>query len=630
VAAAPPADRRETVRFQQVCVFIGFLLAAVPAAAQCPNDQAPGTIEGLVLNKDGSVRPYGLVRFVEADRVALAGDQGFYRLDGLCPGRHSVETLQGTRLASVTLLPGRTLRTHVLLSEDTPATGLTFATLLLFTAGLLLFRHHNIVRGNRELLLAEVDNVAQRIRLESDRVQHQQESDQLVERAIAVKQDFLTAWYPAEWFFWSRGRELAAWTRLHELERQVVSYLVPEQRVVERAVYAETQLRELQSPSAAVVADRMRQTVQEMLAAGSGAPNHQSGHALEHLKQQLGEGLAIIYNHTDTKFAGLMEWHNKAMFLVYLSLLAIGVLGLVFHHEELFLVGAVGGLMSRMARTLFREDVPSDYGASWTTLFLSPLLGAISAWAGITLIVWLRQFDVLGEAFGVIDWHRRPDAVMIAMAFTLGFSERLFTSLLSKVEGVVQDGLARSPQPPAPPAPLAVMPRAQGGSGSAAAPGPATLSRLDRIVKDLDLTGGERAAFIGNAASPTRAALVQIVGAANLFDATPATLAQHRDLDGVLFEAMPSLSDVATVATTLASVLRPDGRASFVGQTPAPLFDGDAAAQRAQAHVGPAVIADALAAAGIPAQDPPEKLDGSDPVEWIASFLKPAPGGSDR
>jgi hypothetical protein len=609
-----------------------FLLAAVPAAAQCPEGEK-AAIHGLVVNGVGQIQPWAPLRLKESSRIAIANDDGAYRFDGLCPGMHTVQKLDGTTIAALTLQAGDDLRTHIFMpgESSTRTTTLSAVTILLFAFGLLLFRHHNIVRTNRELLLAQVDNLAERIPLESDHEHHKEASD-LARRASRVKEPF-EKWDPAEWFFWSRGRELAGWMRVHELERQVVAFLVPEQRIVERAVYAEAELRQIDSPPATVLADRMRQTIQEVVASGSNDPSHQHGHAVDHLKQQLGEGLAIIYDHRDTKFSGLMEWHNKAMFLVYLALVAVAVLGLVFHHEELFLVGGVGGLMSRMARTLFREDVPSDYGASWTTLFLSPLLGAISAWIGIALIIWLREMNILDEAlFGQIDWHRPTDAVMIAMAFTLGFSERLFQSLLSKVEGKTQDELNKPPRPPAPPAPLG---EATGGAavavpGGAGSEAPRPPTRVERIVQDVDLKSGERVAFVGPAASSTRPALVRIVGAANVIDATAATIGSTGTLDGVLFETIPALADLPALAAQLAAVLQPDGRVVMVGKTPAALFDRDAAAQRAQDHAGPAVIKDALLAVGLAAQDPPEKLSGTDPVEWIVSFFKPAPGGSDR
>ena len=625
------------MRLPQACVVAFSLLAAVPAAAQCPNGAMPGSIAGQVLQRDGSPGSRAIVKVGGDGQMALADMDGKYSIDRLCPGTYTLAQLDGSPLATVKLAAGQTLTRYLILRQPSwQVTSLLSSTILLFAVGLLLFRHHNIVRTNRELLFAQADNLAERIRLESDRDGHLAESNALFERACRVKDVFIKPkWanrrdWVAEWFFWTRGRELAAWMRLHELERQVVSFLVPEQRVVERAVLAEAELRQLEGPQAKVIADRLHQTLQEIVSTGSVHPSAELSHTVEHLKQQLGEGLSLIYDATDTGFAELMEWHNKAMFLVYLSLLGIATLGIVFHHEELFLIGAVGGLMSRMARSLFRANVPNDYGASWTTLFLSPLLGAISAWIGITLIVWLREMAVLGEALGRITWDRPIDAAMIATAFTLGFSERLFTSLLSKVEGRVTDELNQPAKPAASTAPLGTTNTASAGSPASTAAGPAPMTRLDRIVQELDLQAGERAAFMGKAESATRAALVRIAGATNVVDVTAATIGTQAPLDGVLFEALPSVAELSGVATQLAAALRPDGRVVVVGSSPAALFDGDAPTQRAQDHAGPALIKEALLDAGLSAQDPPDKIGGTDPVEWIASFLKPAPGGADR
>lgn len=430
-----------------------------------------------------------------------------------------------------------------------------------------------------------------------------------------------------EWLFWSRGREIAAWVRLHEVERQLVAFMVPEARVVERAVTAEAELRQVASPIAIVLAERIRVTLQQLMTATNAWADLAPPHLLDHLKQQLAEGLTIVYDDGDTRFAGLMEWHNKAMWLVYLALLAIAVLGVVFHHEELFLIGAVGGLMSRMARSLFREDVPSDYGASWTTLSLSPLLGAISAWVGIALIVWLTETGVLGdEAFGRIDWDGRIDAVVIGVAFMLGFSERFFTSLLSKAEGRL-DAEPRKPGPTPTPVPGPGPTPGPTGGG----PGPAALTNTDRIVRELDLQRGERAGFIGDPASPARAKLVEILGADSVFDVNADTIAAKAPLDAVLFESTPTVAALATAAAQIAKALRPDGRVVVLGSTPAALFDADATAQRGQDHLGPALAKDILTtAAGLASQEPPEPLGGTDPVTWLAAFVRPAPGGSDR
>jgi hypothetical protein len=633
------------VRFRHALVVLFSLMAAVPAAAQTASAQCAdadrGSISGEVLNRDGSAASRTIVKVGESGQMALAGTDGKYTVDRLCPGTYAFTQLDGSPLATVTLGAGQNLTRYLVLRESSwQVASLLGGTILLFGLGLLLFRHHNIVRTNRELLFAEIDNLAERIVCETtDEPKHAEAVKQLVTRAKHVKNAFFWTkktgevtdkYTPWEWFFWTRGRELAGWMRLHEIERELVSYLSPEQRVVERAVAAEADLRRLKAPSATVVADRIRQTLQEIVAAGASHPSPEFSHTVSHLKQQLGEGLALVYGETDTGFAELMEWHNKAMFLVYLALLGIATLGLVFHHEELFLLGAVGGLMSRMTRSLFRADVPNDYGASWTTLFLSPLLGAISAWVGIALIVWLREMGVLGATLSRITWESPIDAVMIATAFTLGFSERLFTSLLAKVEGKVTDELNKPPAPAAPPAPLS---SAAGASSSAAAgteSGSAPITTLDRIVQELDLKPGERAAFMGSATSAARAAMVKVVGATNVVDVTAATIGTQEPFDGMLFETIPPLADLAGVPAQLAAALRPDGRVVIVGSTPAALFEGDAAAQRTQGHAGPAIVKEALIEAGLLGQDPPEKIGGTDPVEWIASFIKPAPGGGDR
>jgi hypothetical protein len=41
-------------------------------------------------------------------------------------------------------------------------------------------------------------------------------------------------------------------------------------------------------------------------------------------------------------------------------------------------------------------------------------------------------------------------------------------------------------------------------------------------------------------------------------------------------------------------------------------------------------VKELLTAAGFAAQEPASQLNDTDPVEWMAAFVKPTPGGSDR
>jgi hypothetical protein len=118
----------------------------------------------------------------------------------------------------------------------------------------------------------------------------------------------------------------------------------------------------------------------------------------------------------------------------------------------LFIAGAAGGYLSRLARTLKRADVPTDYGASWTTLFLSPIVGALSGWFGILLIVVLAdsKMQVLGEAFATVKWGCPFAPFTLGIAFALGFSERLFDGIVSSLEDKVDSdrSAAKKPQQP--------------------------------------------------------------------------------------------------------------------------------------------------------------------------------------
>ena len=513
-----------------------------------------------------------------------------------------------------------------------------------YVVGLLAFRHHNIVITNRELLRAQLHNILTRIPLESD-VNREKDAEDLKQRLEAVHANIEKAVGSgriSEFFFWSRGREIASWNRLHEVERQLIAFLVPESRVLERAVTAEASLRDLKTPASIVLADRLRLTLAQIMAATREGAEHAPDHLLDHLKQQLAEGLTILYDDSDTKFAGLMEWHNKAMWLVYLSLLVIVVIAIGFRHEELFLIGAAGGLMSRMARSLFREDVPSDYGASWTTLFLSPLLGAISAWFGVALIMWLTEMRVLGEAFERISWCDtgdvacgKGDPVLIAIAFTLGFSERLFTSLLSAVETKMDSGLKGGSSAPAPP-PAPVTSSGIAGVGPTAAGGAArlgagTAKAMDLILSELDVTKGERVAVLGT--TPLRTKLAELAGPENIFDVTVSEIASKGLLDAVLIDSTGSpltVAELTEAAKQIPQALRDNGRLVIVAQTPGALFDADVTTLEQSKEVGPALVKQRFAneTSRLFAQEPPTALGGTDPIEWLASFVKRARDGA--
>jgi hypothetical protein len=173
----------------------------------------------------------------------------------------------------------------------------------------------------------------------------------------------------------------------------------------------------------------------------------------------LAEALGLIYESTDNDFSQLASWHNKMMWLVGCALLFMFALAVTLGNAVLLLLGAVGGLLSRLTRTTAAANVPNDYGATWGSLFLSPLTGALSAWGGMLLIMLGLKLNILGSALN-LDWCNPYEPVALAIALLFGFSERLFDS----VTGQLQDKLLK-PVPSSPgsttttPAPSAPAPK---------------------------------------------------------------------------------------------------------------------------------------------------------------------------
>lgn len=134
----------------------------------------------------------------------------------------------------------------------------------------------------------------------------------------------------------------------------------------------------------------------------------------------------------DTLYESLAFENQRASWLAYVGLAFVTVLAVVAGHSELFLAGAVGGLLSRLARVLGGRPLPNDYGASWGPLVLSPVAGALAGWLGVLVIGALSDggLSILSPSLDV-SWESAPGGTELGLAFLFGFSERLFTSTVT-------------------------------------------------------------------------------------------------------------------------------------------------------------------------------------------------------
>ena len=351
---------------------------------------------------------------------------------GLGQGAITVADLAGNGSRVVTHLQGEGTRGHRL--------GGLMLVVALYVLALIVVRWNLIALPTRRLLLVEIHAVTGRLDTLKVGSQHAsaefKQVEDLLKDAKAAAPPKATFKTLLDLLFWSRGHETAGWGFVHEAETQLVPLLESED-LRSGLESSQAELRQLGTATALDLADRINACLSTLSTTSSTYP-------LARLRALQTQALGLIYGRGDTDFCALVSWHNKAIWLVGCGLLLIVALGAAVGNELLFLMGAAGGLLSRLSRSLYRQDVPSDYGASWTTLFLSPVVGALAGWSGVLLVALAIKLQALGPLFSSITWDHSFNVFTLGFALLLGVSERAFDKVLSaltdKVTGAPTTG----------------------------------------------------------------------------------------------------------------------------------------------------------------------------------------------
>jgi hypothetical protein len=146
------------------------------------------------------------------------------------------------------------------------------------------------------------------------------------------------------------------------------------------------------------------------------------------LKADLEEALTIVFADRDGRHANEDVAHSKALLLMVITSLLIVVLA-GFQNAILLLLGALGGFLSRLARSVG----PASIVHHWIELFLSPLAGALAGWAGVLIAAALIEARVL-DLGTALQWDDPYALFALELAFLLGFSERLFSQVTSALQ----------------------------------------------------------------------------------------------------------------------------------------------------------------------------------------------------
>ena len=255
---------------------------------------------------------------------------------------------------------------------------------------------------------------------------------------------------------WNGSRDLVAWDLVHRVEAEAGARLTGP-ALVARLMKAQSQLDDLP--------ERKRiywsRVLHDLL---EGCP-HGKLRDEEIAQAILHSLLTELYDARDTKFTNLATQQNKVTWMVFTGLAIMAAL-VSQGYQDLLMAGAVGGILSRLQRELDRREVPSDYGLSWSVLFLSPVSGALSAWAGLLLMQALQKLHVvdLSALLPAGADLTNPTGAMLGVAILFGVSERLLDRLVRQATQEIgtkaqnAKPMEVAPEPPAPsraPAPTA-------------------------------------------------------------------------------------------------------------------------------------------------------------------------------
>jgi hypothetical protein len=452
-------------------------------AANVPNKGA--TILGTVFAFDGRKLPPGanvtLVSSGGEDQLAKPLVDGAYQFDNVRPGTYELEAsaidLGTAKRTGIEVKEGDNLKRDVVLQRDDgpyariadqeddtqacrpsekpaehywfPSLGgrltsekhletgrlWSLGALVLLLIGMATTRWYKIAKPSHNFLLRRIDYLRIQVKTYVENV-YPAVAATLNQHLSECKEPTGSSLF----LFWSQSAENATWMRVHGIEAELAAWL-PTNLVLTDLIMAEPQLREtkINKNAAQALADRIHAELERDTQGMHEEPEQDD--AIDLRRKLLSQAKAMILADRDQSFIALTDWQNKATWLTLVAWILMVVLGATEGNVILFVAGAAGGLLSRMMRTINKPEFAIDHGASWSTLFLSPLFGALSAWFGVGLITVLASSKVqaLGPLFSLVRWDHPLLLSTLSAAFVLGFSERWFKSLMEAAEGGKDD-----------------------------------------------------------------------------------------------------------------------------------------------------------------------------------------------
>lgn len=218
--------------------------------------------------------------------------------------------------------------------------------------------------------------------------------------------------------------QLAAWRRAHDADH-LITDLWSDEHVAAHALIAKEELKGLGNQTTNTLAEKIAYVI--------------DANTITQLRSLLKEARSLIFSARDTYYEELSDWQHKALWLVIITGAIVVLLATAQSNVLFLLLGAIGGLLARLAKAMKTKDVGFDYGVSWSILFLAPLVGALMGWAGVLISDFILALDILKLPEKLLTKLTSQNGDMLVltsntknvMAILFGFSATLFEGVMS-------------------------------------------------------------------------------------------------------------------------------------------------------------------------------------------------------
>ncbi len=227
--------------------------------------------------------------------------------------------------------------------------------------------------------------------------------------------------------FSTTGEQLANWRKVHEAKTLTID-LMTDETLKSHGVALTEELKSIDHPAR----ERLYSEIENQLKADP------EKFSVDLLKSLLKEAQSLIFNDRDEYFESLADWQNRAMWMSISALVILVLLSGTIGNTHFFILGAIGGLLSRLRTAMGMKNAAFDYGVTWSRLFLAPLVGALTGWSGALISMVFIKYNILPINTETIHlpttWENAEgNGFLMTMAIAFGFSATLFEHVMDRI-----------------------------------------------------------------------------------------------------------------------------------------------------------------------------------------------------